>query len=185
MYYVLFRWKKTRERDYMGFQAEKEIIIFLSKHLGDIVVDKIVNVLAELKFGLSAIDPREMEFVDTSEERKEGKEAPDYLPEEIPGPDGADNIPEEEQEMSDEEIIRKNKEALRSSEDMLERGDKAIAAAAEEMKSSSARTRNWPLCPTCRTNKVAPWSKHKTCSKCRKPKGMRKYDMTKRKAKID
>lgn len=160
MIYVLFHWMKNQERDYMGFQTEKELIIFLAKTWGEIVVDKIIQALAELKFGLSVIDPKEMEFFDTAEEAKAAKpeeeKAPDYLPE------------------------------LKSVDEVLDRADNAIKKVKVEMAKSVHRTIDWKTCPICKARKVAPWSKHQECSFCRRPKGTRKYVMTNRKkSKID
>lgn len=155
MIYVLFHWMKNQERDYREFQNEDQAYNFLVDNIKDIHVHKIIAALAELKFGLSAISPREMEFVDTAEEAALSRA--------------------EEEEVTDADIIRKNKEAL-------DKADKAIAAAEADLK--SGKREGWTVCPKCNVNKVAPWNKKKICSKCQR-KSSRKYDMTKRKAKID
>lgn len=76
-------------------------------------------------------------------------------------------------DMTDEEILQKNKEAL-------EKADKAIADA---KKTFSRDKTGWELCTKCGTNKVSPWNKKGICSPCQRPKGTRKY--TKRKTKAE
>lgn len=161
MFYALFRYKTTDHelKDYREFPTEEEITEFLAKHWNEIAIDKLIEVLAELKFGLSVIGvgvtSREMEFVDTSEEAEASKV--------------------EEENLSDAEIIKQNKEAL-------DHADKAIAAAADDMKDD--KKKDWKICSKCKVNKVAPWNKKKICSKCQKPPGKRKYTPRK-KPKID
>lgn len=158
MYCVLFSNYKGN-KDYEYFKTENELLDFLMLSRKEIDIDKIFEFLAELKFGLTTVKLG----VAADPEKTEEEKIEDFK--------GAGE--ELDQEIEDAEIIRKNKEALNHA-------DKAIATAEEEMKVGPARTQNWLVCTKCKVNKVAPWSKYKICSKCRKPKGTRKYDMSKR-----
>lgn len=156
MYYVLFH-KKNGEKNYRAYQTEDEALSFLMKKGKDIHVDKVIESLAELKLGFTVINSKDMEFVENI----------DFFTEE------AEKLRTEEkkEEVTDAEIIQKNKEALK-------KADVAIEHAAEDLKSD--KKLEWKTCPKCKVNRVAPWSKHQECSFCRRPKGTRKYDMTKR-----
>ena len=74
----------------------------------------------------------------------------------------ADDI---EKEMTDEQIIEKNKEALK-------RADSAIEAAKTEIKKTGQKFNKseWKDCPICHKEKVAPWSKKGICSICQRNK---------------
>lgn len=171
MYYVLSFKKGTDKKDFQSFNTEDNLILYLFEHGNEIRIHKIIEAAAELKFGL-------INVLDTMREKTEEEEIKDFkaaekeLKEEVivaPFPEATE--PEElTQEEIDAEIIQKNKEALNHT-------DKAIAAAAKDQKEDKAY--KWKICPKCNVNKVAPWSKHKECSRCRR-KGTRKYDMTKR-----
>lgn len=154
MYYVLFRYKKGRcEKDYQGFRTEEALSLFLMEKGLEIHIDKIIESLAELKFGL-------INVLDTMREKTEKEETEEFKAAEK----------EFDQEIKDAEIIRKNKKALK-------KADKAIAAAANERADKKA---NWKVCPQCKVNKVAPWNKKGICSSCQKPPGKRKYTLRKR-----
>lgn len=160
MYYVLFSHKgKTATRDYREFQNEDQAFNFLVDNIKTIFVDKIIESLTELKFGLTMVKAKVGEAPDPEKTEEEEIEEFKAAGEEL------------DQEIIDAEIIRKNKEALKMA-------DTAIKHAAEDQKSD--KKLEWKTCPKCKVNRVAPWSKHEICSKCRRPKGKRAYDMSKR-----
>ena len=67
MFYALFNWTKSQIRDYREFPTEEEMTTFLAKHWDEIAIYKLIEALAELKFGLSTVkfgiapDPIELE----------------------------------------------------------------------------------------------------------------------------
>ncbi|MCK4760508.1 MAG: hypothetical protein KAT69_10695 [Candidatus Aminicenantes bacterium] len=92
----------------------------------------------------------------------------------------ADDI---DKEMTEEEIIKKNKEVLR-------RGEAAIVAAKKDLEKKPERLiinpeekrasriyskkdidkTDWLLCPECGKNPIAPWNKSGRCSVCQQYK---------------
>ncbi len=99
----------------------------------------------------------------------------------------ADEIEEEiKEETAEEKILRKNKEALK-------RADGAIVAAEKDLEKTSGflpkpvvesirrsyRKRepdkeDWPTCPECKKNQMAPWNKSGRCSECQQYKKKKK-----------
>lgn len=193
MFYVLFTYSKgNKERDFRGFRSEDDLIDFLhleyeridivqiisverSYRLGLIETEDLIkSVLVRDKESLELKDPEEdtdpVPFPDPGEEKigKTGEKMEETEPgEPLTGEkSGMEKIADDiEKEMSEEEIIKKNKEALK-------RADNAIAAAKEDIEKTGQKfdKTKWKDCPICQKEKVAPWSKKGICSICQRNK---------------
>lgn len=217
MYYVLFTYSKgIRERSFRGFRSQEDVIDFVHKNYEKIDIVQIIAAEKSFRLGLIETeelikseliaqeiepdlpDPKKKSFMEEIIDETEEKEALKIPDEAIlePGEKSAmekigDDI---ETEMTEEEIIKKNKERLN-------RADKAIAAAKKDLakrdtkliinpaekpakKSHSEKyydKTDWPICPDCKKNKMAPWNESGRCSECQQykkiPKKL-KFDKT-------
>ncbi len=186
MFYVLFTYSKgQRERDFRGFRSEHELIEFLHKDYEKIDIVQIISVEKSYRLGL----------IETEELAKSAliaQEIETDLPDPAESKTGMEKMADQvEEEMTDEEILKKNKEAL-------QRGEKAIAAAEKDLEKTTGfipkpvaksikrhytqnedRKKNWKLCPDCHKNKIAPWNKAGRCSECQQYKKIPKLKLDK------
>jgi hypothetical protein len=179
MYYVLFTWVKgKKERDFQGFRTKPELIEFLGKNFEKIIVWNIHEAATEYRFGLIEKESKPEEeggafLNDPTPESDEEKPA-DYLG--SPRPKGkqhpllkdrkeepsamkkiADDIEvEQKEDLTDEEILKKNKAALKHAE-------KAMEAAKKEQKGSKS---TWRICTKCNINRISPMNKSGICTAC-------------------
>lgn len=91
----------------------------------------------------------------------------------------ADDI---EKEMTEEEIIKKNKKALKKADESiaaakkdLAKSEKFIPKPAEKPEKKTQMGRiidktDWPMCPDCNRRKMAPWNDAGRCSHCQQYK---------------
>ena len=227
MFYLLFTYSKgQREKDFLRFRSEDDVIEFLHKNYERIDIVQIISANKSFRLGLieteslikselieEDADPvpfpdseKESEFLRSRrhaslKNKKEEPSAMSKIADDIEKEMTEDDIPrpteseilkqnkeavadiEFEKELTDEEIIKKNKEAL-------QRGDAAIAAAKKDLakgntkliinpaekpakKSHSKRSydkSNWPICPDCNKEKMAPWNNSGRCSECQQYK---------------
>lgn len=94
------------------------------------------------------------------------------------------------QDLTDDEILKKNKAALENIEEKeeeedpfetdeekadkaLKRGEAAIEKAKREMKD---RREDWKKCPSCGIRKIAPWNSKGKCSVCQREKKKKKEE---------
>lgn len=210
MFYVLFTYSKGhKEKDFRKFRSEEDLIDFLHKKYEEI---DIVQILAANKiFRLGLVETEEFikselvldddkdpfpegkteEDIDKETELTESEKESKFLrsrrhaslKNKKEEPSAMSKIADDiEKEMTEEEIIKKNKEALN-------RADNAIVAAEKDLEKTtgfipkpvvesikrSYRKResdktDWPTCPECGKNKMAPWNKSDRCSECQQYK---------------
>jgi len=175
MYYVLFTYSKgQREKDFVRFRSENDVIEFLHNHYESIDIVQIIA--AEKSFSLGLIETEDLiksELIsqDIETDLPDPGIEPTVMEKiiEETKEKAALKIPDEAilepEEMTDEEIEKKNKE-------LLKRGDKAIAAAKADIKKTRQKfdKSKWKDCPICHKEKVAPWSTKGICSICQRNK---------------
>ena len=92
----------------------------------------------------------------------------------------ADDI---EEEMTDEEIIKKNKELLKKADGAMAAAEKDLAKTNTKLIINPAekpekrhytqnedRKKDWATCPECKKNPMAPWNTSGRCSECQQYK---------------
>jgi len=199
MFYVLFTYSKgQKEKDFRRFRSDDEVIKFIHDHYEKIDIVQIIGVERSYKLGLvetedlvkSELIRQDIEtdpFPDPPEESDRSSKQHAYLRNKEKESSAmekiADEIEEEmEEETAEEKIIRKNKEALK-------RADEAIATAEKDLERTTAfipkpvaesirrgykrkedQKKNWPVCPECHKEKMAPWNKSDRCSTCQQYK---------------
>ena len=168
MFYVLFTYSKGRkERDFRKFRSEDDLINFLHANYESIDIVQILGAERIYKLGL----------IETEELAKST-----LIRQEIEA-----DLPDPE-ETKEEEIMRKNKEAL-------QRGEAAIMAAKKDLAKTNTKLiinpaekpaarrpykmkefdkSDWPTCPECHKNPMAPWNKAGRCSECQQYKKISK-----------
>lgn len=148
------------------------------------VMEKIIEETKEkaaLKIPDEAIlEPGEEKIGETGEKMEETEPGESLTGEKSSMEKIADKIDEE---MTEEEIIKKNKEALR-------RGEAAIVAAKKDLAKTNTkliinpaekparrpyiqkedRKKDWSKCPECNRRRIAPWNKSGRCSHCQQYK---------------
>lgn len=96
----------------------------------------------------------------------------------VSNPETMENLmnpePEEEPEKTETVVIPAEEGVIRAA---LDKADKVIEKGKEMLENQRA---GWETCPECGIAKISPGNKTGKCSKCQRPKGKRKYDMTKR-----
>lgn len=174
MYYVLFNYiEEPRERDFEQLGSEAAVINFLHEKYKEIDVCQIIEVSGKYRLGLivtedfikSTLNPlKEKEILRKNKKTLEELEAGEAS---AMSKIGADIEKEKEEELTEEEIRKKEKEALK-------KADGAIDAAKKELKDSRTA---WLKCPVCKVRTMAPWNKTGKCSYCQIYKKKKKDDL--------
>lgn len=183
MYYVLFTYSKgQKERDFRGFRSDDDVIKFIHENYEKIDIVQIIA--AEKSFRLALVETEELikselisQDIETDLPDPEKKSTMEKIIEET------EETPEE---MTEKEIIKKNKAALKKADDVIatakkdleKKPERLIINPAEKPTKESSRgyskkeldKTGWPTCPECLKNRMAPWNKSGRCSECQQYK---------------
>jgi len=193
MFYVLFTYSKgQKEKDFLRFRSEDDVIEFLHKHYEKIDIVQIIVAEKSYKLGL----------IETDEFIKSELVLDDVDPEPFPETEEKSLTPVADRILKGEKVsiglsagidisekdIEESKEILAKKEDAgeksamekigdeiekemtdeeLERKNEALLKKADEQIAAAKDLKlTWSTCPVCKERKMAPWNKTGKCSYC-------------------